>query len=159
MTDFHLLLEEQIPALMRYSRALTRDADQASELIEDTVMTALAHRREWRKGADIRVWLLTIVHDLRSNPFRQGIHPESGLDRDPAALLTLSDLDRAISQLPEEQRAIILLIGLEGMSYAETASILRLPVSTMRSRLARARVSLRRALDVADAPAASRAAA
>jgi RNA polymerase sigma-70 factor (ECF subfamily) len=134
MSDFHLLLEEQIPALMRYTRALTRDADQANELIEDTVMTALAHQRECGKGADIRVWLLTIVHDLWSNPFRQSIPSEAGLHRDPAALLTLSDLDRAMGQLPDEQRAIILLIGLEGMTYAETASILRIPVSTMCSR-------------------------
>jgi RNA polymerase sigma factor (sigma-70 family) len=159
MSDFHLLLEEHIPALMRYTRALTRDADQASELIEDTVMTALAHRREWCKSDDIRVWLLTTVHDLRSNPFRQGIHPESGADLDATALLTLSDLDRAMGQLPEEQRAIILLIGLEGMSYAETASILRIPVSAMRFRLARARTGLRRAVAVAGTPATARAAA
>jgi RNA polymerase sigma factor (sigma-70 family) len=158
MSDFHLLLEEQIPALMRYTRALTRDADQASELIEDTVMTALAHQREWRNGTDIRVWLLTIAHDLRDNPFRQSVHSENGLDRDPTALLTLSDLDRAMGQLPEEQRAIILLIGLENLSYAETASILRIPVSTMRSRLARARAGLRHALGVAGAPVAARAA-
>jgi RNA polymerase sigma-70 factor (ECF subfamily) len=157
MSDFHLLLEEQIPKLLRYATALTRDADQASELVEDAVREALDNQLHCPRGARVRVWLLTILHDLRGNPFRQLTSaPPAG---NPAALLTLSDLDRALGQLAEEQRAIVLLIGLQGMSYEATASILRISLGTMRSRLSRARANLRRAMGVADAPRETRAAA
>jgi len=158
MSDFHLQLEAQLPKLMRYASALTRDPDEAGELVEDAVMEALATHRDRRDDADIRVWLLTIVHDLRSNPFRQPIGPLGAPARDAKTLLTLSQLDRALEQLPEEQRAIILLIGLEGMTYGQTAAILRIPLGTMRTRLSQGRAGLRRALGVGKAPRLARAA-
>jgi len=156
MSDFHLVLEEQLPKLMRYATALTREPDEASELVEDTLREALANQRHC--PGNIRPWLLTILHDLRDNPFRQAGIVVGLMDCDPAAALTLSRLDRALGQLSEAQRAIILLIGLEGMTYDATASILRIPVSTMRSRLARGRAALCRALGVAAAPRIPRAA-
>jgi RNA polymerase sigma-70 factor (ECF subfamily) len=121
------------------------------------VRVALAHYRECRGNLHIRVWLLTILHDLRDNPFRQ-LTAATLPAADPAALLTLSALDRALGQLPEEQRAAILLVGLENMTYAETASILRLSVNAVRSRLSRARTSLRRSMGVAQPLAMPRAA-
>jgi RNA polymerase sigma-70 factor, ECF subfamily len=149
LSEFHLLLEEQIPALMRYASALTRDAEAAEELVADTVRDALAHQRDCRDN--IRVWLLTILHDLRGNPFRE-MTLGTPAAHDAAAVLTLSDLDRALGQLGEEQRALILLIGLECLSYAETAAVLHLPAATLRSRLARARAELRRLMGVVDQP-------
>jgi RNA polymerase sigma-70 factor, ECF subfamily len=98
---------------------------------------------------DLRVWLLTILHDHRRNPFRQA-NPLADLSRpgnDPASL-SLSELDRALGKLPEEQRAAILLVGLEGMSDAETAAVLRIPTGAVRVRLARARENLSRTLAV-----------
>jgi RNA polymerase sigma-70 factor (ECF subfamily) len=157
MTDFHLLLEEQIPGLMRYASALTRDSDEAGELVEDTVRDALANRSDCEAAADRRVWLLTTLHDLRGNPFRQ-MTLATAL-REPSAQLTLSDLDRALAQLSEEHRAIILLIGLEGMSYADTARILRISAASLRSRLSRARAILGRAMGVEDAARPTRVAA
>src|SRR3984957_4168831 len=157
-SDFHLLLEEQIPRLMRYASALTRDPDEAGELVEDTVRDALANRHRCRGGAEIRVWLFTILHDLRGNPFRTAICAPDALDRDPASLLTLSDLDRALGQLPEEQRAVILLIGLEGMTYEQTATVLQISRGAMRSRLTRGRDNLRRAMGVGGETQLSRAA-
>lgn len=148
MSDFHLLLEEEIPKLMRYAAALTRDGDEAEELVADTIREALAHRR--RSSRELRVWLLTILHDLRGNPFRQ--MTTGAAARDPARQLALSDLDHALGEISEEQRAVILLIGLENMSYSETAVILRITVSTLRSRLARGRAALRRAMGVESAP-------
>ena len=145
MSDFHLVLEEQIPQLLRYASALMRDADAAVELVEDTVREALAH--PLRGAGNIRVRLLTLLHDLRGNPFRQMSlgFPEQ---RDPAAKLTLSALDRALGELAEEQRAIILLIGLEGLSYVDAGAVLRMPAATLRSRLSRARAELRRLMGV-----------
>jgi RNA polymerase sigma-70 factor (ECF subfamily) len=142
---------------MRYATALTRDPEAAEELVEDTVREALA----WQLHCtgNVRLWLLRLLHELRDNPFRQGTVVAGSFDRAPAAApLTLSQLDRALGQLPEEQRAIILLIGLERMTYTETAAILGIPVGTMRSRLSRGRAALCRALGVVDAPRVSRAA-
>ena len=151
MSDFHLLLEDQIPALMRYAAALSRDADEAGDLVEDTVSEALRRSREWRRGGDLRLWLLTILHEQRTNPFRQAdpLAIPAAVAADPDALLTLSELDRALGGLSEEQRAVILLIGLEGLSYEQAAAVLRVSVGTMRSRLTRARNNLRRAMGVA----------
>ena len=148
MSDFHLLLEEQIPQLMRYASALTRDADQAVDLVEDTVRDALAHQRE-QKGK-LNVWLLTLLHDLRGNPFR-AMTLANLVVTDPAARLTLSDLDRALGELGEEQRAIILLVGLESLSYTDAAAVLRTTPATLRSRLSRARAELRRLMSVGEA--------
>lgn len=148
MSDFHFLLEEQIPSLMRYAAALTRDAEAAAQLVEDTVRDALANRRQCRSSSDIRTWLFTALHDLRSNPFRALTCADEPRDDAPAALLTLSDLDRALGQLSEDQRAIILLIGLEGMTYSQTAAILRITLGTLKARRTRALERLRRALAV-----------
>ncbi|MBV9554094.1 MAG: hypothetical protein JO032_15035 [Alphaproteobacteria bacterium] len=156
MFDFHLLLQEALPKLLRYATALTRDPDVAADLVEDTVREALAQQRRCPPGG-LRVWLLTILHDLRGNPFRQLTLP-AATPRDPRALLTLSDLDCAIGQLAEEQRAAILLIGLEGLSNSETAAVLRISGGTLRSRLARARERLRRTLAVAEPTPTPRAA-
>jgi RNA polymerase sigma-70 factor, ECF subfamily len=155
VSDFHLLLEEEIPRLMRYASALTRDADTMVELVEDTVREALAEER--RRRANLRVWLLTILHDLRGNPFRGSLETAAPV-ADPKAQLNLSQLDRALGQLPEEQRAVILLIGLEGVSYSETAAVLRITLGTVRSRLSRGRAVLRRAMGVGGAVRAAHAA-
>jgi RNA polymerase sigma-70 factor, ECF subfamily len=153
MSDLHVLLEEQLPRLVRYASALTRDGEQAGDLVEETVIEAIANSHLWVRGADdLRIGLLTILHELRGNPFRQADPTATANDNlvAPETLLTLSDLDRAMALLPEEQRAVILLVGLEGLSYRETAAILGISQSTMRARLTRGHDSLRRAMGVAD---------
>ena len=69
---------------------------------------------------------------------------------DPAAGLSLRDLDRALARIPEERRQVILLIGLEDISYKEAATILDVPIRTIRSRLSRGRESLRTLMDRRD---------
>jgi RNA polymerase sigma-70 factor (ECF subfamily) len=157
MSDFHLLLQEELPSLMRYATALVRDPDDAGDLVEDTVRMALAHEEEYRRGDSLRLWLLTMLHDLRDNPFRQSIAAITLPDH-ASRSLTLSQLDLALGQLPEEQRAIILLLGLEGLTYEETAAVLRLPLGTMRARLARGRAGLCRAMGVGEPAKVARAA-
>jgi RNA polymerase sigma-70 factor (ECF subfamily) len=156
VSDFSLLLEEQIPSLMRYAAALTRDPEQAVDLVEDTVRDALDHQRQCR--GDIRVWLFTLLHDLRGNPFREMTLP-APVRRDPRAELSLSELDRAMGQLPEEERAALLLIGLEGLSSGGAAAALRITAATLRSRLASGRANLCRLMGVPRVLPATRAAA
>jgi RNA polymerase sigma-70 factor (ECF subfamily) len=113
----------------------------------------------WQEGTDLRAWLFTILHNQYVNDVRravrQGIAVEMRAkmaDYEPSLSraagqeqsVELRDLDRALAKLPDEQRAAILLIGLEGMSYEAAAEILGIPTGTVRSRLSRGREELRR---------------
>jgi RNA polymerase sigma-70 factor, ECF subfamily len=164
MTVFNQLIEQQIPRLRRYARALTRNPERADDLVQDTMVRALAKQHFWQPGTNIRAWLFTLMHHQNVNTVRRAIREGVSVDMeelsspliattDPTASRKLFELERAIGQVPLEQRRVILLVGLEGMSYAETAAILDIPVGTVRSRLSRGRDSLRRLMDVmADAP-------
>jgi RNA polymerase sigma-70 factor, ECF subfamily len=139
MAEFEALLKEQLPRLIRYATALTRDVDEALDLAEDTVLEALAADNPPTSETELRVWLLTVLHDNRANPFRQ---TDPLVPRARPARLGLSDLDRAIGELPEQQRAVMLLIGLEGMSDEQSAAILRISTRTMKSELIHAKANL-----------------
>lgn len=150
MSDIRAILGEQTPRLRRYAVALTRDVNEADDLVEDTLREAIARgfapESERRDETALRVWLLTILHEQRDNPFRLPV-PNAMPRRprlDPTAEAALSRFDRALGRLPEEQRAAILLIGLEGMTYEATAQILGMSVGAMRAKLLRGRESLAR---------------
>jgi RNA polymerase sigma-70 factor (ECF subfamily) len=155
-SDLHARLKDELPRLIRYGTALTNNADEALDLVEDTILEALATELPVTPdGVDVHVWLFTMLHDHRRNPFRQAFgqtdRPQS--TSDAQTLLNLSALQRAIGQLPEEQRAAILLVGLEDLSYRETSLVLRISVPAVRIKLARARENLRRALGESEAAA------
>lgn len=146
----------EIPRLRRYARALVGDDGEADDLIQDTLERALARLDQWRDGDTPRKWLFSILHNLHVDGLRRKSRrpPHVGLDNvgvehsAPAADGASSrDLDRALQLLSGEQRRVVLLIGLEGLSYAETAEILEIPVGTVMSRLARGRDRLRALMD------------
>jgi len=154
MTDFNRALEAEIPRLRRYAHALTRDATAADDLVQECVVRGVAKQHLWIEGTDLRAWLFTIMHNLFVNTVRRGVREGvavSLLDTEPSLQraanqdksLELRDLDRAMARLPEEQRSVILLVGLEGMSYEAVAEIVGVPVGTVRSRLSRGREALR----------------
>jgi RNA polymerase sigma-70 factor, ECF subfamily len=154
MSQFHRLMEHEIPRLRRYARALTRDSVRADDLVQDTLMRGLAKSHLWQAGTDIRAWLFTIMHNQYVNDRRRAaredanddvdqIAPKLAATADPTALRQLKELDRALGQLSRGQREVVLLVGLEGMSYDEAAKILRVPIGTIRSRLSRGREVLR----------------
>jgi RNA polymerase sigma-70 factor, ECF subfamily len=165
MPDFNHLLEEQIPRLRRYAGALTRNIERADDLVQDTLVRALAKQHLWQAGTNLRAWLFTLMHNQNVNNVRRGVHQGQNIDvevmsnvlaatTDPTASRQLYELNRALSQLAQEQRQTILLVGLEEFSYEETAAILNVPVGTVRSRLSRGRDQLRRLMDMpARAPA------
>ncbi len=154
MTDFTRLLEAEIPRLRRYARALTRDAACADDLVQNCLTRALAKQHLWQRGTDLRAWLFTILHNQHCNELRRTMREGFSVELDHAppvsvrsnalAALELRDLERAINRLPEYQRTVVSLIGLEGMRYDRVAAILNVPVGTVRSRLARGRATLRR---------------
>ena len=166
MCEFHRLIEEQIPRLRRYARALTRNRERADDLVQDTLGRALSKEQFWQPGTNLRAWLFTIMHNQNVNNVRRDIRESGALDletisvalpatTDPTASRQMFELERALARLPLEQRQVILLVGLEGMSYEHTAEILRLPIGTVRSRLSRGRDALRKLLDMEERPSAT----
>jgi RNA polymerase sigma-70 factor (ECF subfamily) len=163
MSEFHRLIEQQIPRLRRYARALTRNRDRADDLVQDTLSRALDKQQFWQPGTNLGAWLLTIMHNQNVNNFRRGVRESPAVDiewvsatlpatTDPSASRKMVELDRALARLPLGQRQVILLVGLEGMSYEETSRILGIPVGTVRSRLSRGRDTLRELLDMEERP-------
>jgi RNA polymerase sigma-70 factor (ECF subfamily) len=146
----------EIPRLRRYARALLGDDGEADDLIQDTLERALARLPQWRNGDNPRKWLFSILHNLHVDGLRRKSRrpPHVGLesvgaDQSAPAADGASgrDLDNALQLLSVEQRQVVLLVGLEGLSYAETAEVLDIPVGTVMSRLARGRDRLRGLLD------------
>ncbi len=163
MSDFAGLLQNEIPRLRRYARALTRDAARADDLVQSCLVRAIAKQHLWEPGTDLRAWLFTILHNQNVNEVRRSVRegitvavedvaPVLTMAPRAGACLQLRDLERAIRLLPEEQRQVILLVGLEGMRYEEVAAVLDIPIGTVRSRLSRGREMLRRLMDMKQDP-------
>lgn len=159
MAEIHRSIEAEIPRLRRYARALARDMATADDLVQDCLARALGKLHLWREGTDLRAWLFTILHNQYVNQVRRGVREGTAVglsETDPLLTraphqgrsLELRDLERAIGKLPEEQRSVILLVGLEGMHYEEVAEVLGVPVGTVRSRLSRGRDALRRLMGI-----------
>jgi RNA polymerase sigma-70 factor (ECF subfamily) len=158
MNDFARLLEEQIPRLRRYARALTRDVSRADDLVQSCLSRAIAKQQLWQAGTDLRAWLFTIMHNQHVNDVRHGLRegisvevadaPELTAQSNAIPTLELRDLERALAKLSREQREVILLVGLEGMRYDHVAEILNVPIGTVRSRLSRGRNELRRLMGI-----------
>ena len=152
-----------IPRLRRYARALTGDRVRADDLVQDTLERALVKFHLWRPGSDVRAWLFTIMHNVHINQLRSQAGVAAVLDDDamqpiasPAQpdALELRDLQAMLLRLPEEQRQVVLMVGLEQMTYEETAGVLGIPVGTVMSRLSRGRERLRSLLSGVNATTA-----
>lgn len=152
-----------LPNLQRYARALTGDRAWAEDLVQDTLECAL-HKWRWRIDGNPRAWLLTVLRNrfidqLRARhevavddecaPWQTIAAPEGEVDG-----LLLRDVQRALYRLPIEQREVLLLVALEGLSYQEAAIVQAVPIGTVMSRLARAREHMRALLS--DEPVAKR---
>ncbi len=153
MATFRQSIELTIPALRRYARALTRDADLADDLVQDTLVRALRSEHLF-VGGDVRSWTYTILTNLNRNRLRSlSRRPAmSSLEENDAADLAgpetgMRDIQRALANLVEDQRHALLLVVLEGLSYREVADVQGVPIGTVMSRLARARAQIRIFLD------------
>jgi len=153
LNEFTVRVNELIPRLRRYARALTGERSAADDLVQDTLERAWTKLHLWRSGSDLRAWLFTIMHNVHVNQVRsRAATPTLPLDDDmpdapvrdtQADMLEVRDIDAALRRLPVEQREVLLLVALEHLSYQETADTLGIPIGTVMSRLARARDRLR----------------
>jgi RNA polymerase sigma-70 factor (ECF subfamily) len=148
---------EEIPGLRRYARALLRDRDAADDLVQDCMERALLRLDNWRTGESPRRWLFTIMHNIFLDQVRRDRRRGAMVDIDarealsipaaqPGAAESLEILD-ALQAISPDRRAAILMVSVEGFSYAEASVILGVPSGTLMSRIARGREDLRALLE------------
>lgn len=147
-------LEALIPRLRRYAHALARHPVRPDDLVQDALERAWARRRQWRTGTDLRAWVFTILHNVYVSEIRKVAARGPGAEVfDDGHAVDLSragighgstlDVERALAALPDDQRAVVLLVGLEDLDYREAAEVLDIPIGTVMSRLSRGRARLR----------------
>jgi RNA polymerase sigma-70 factor (ECF subfamily) len=166
--DMVRVIEPIVPALRRYARALLRDPTEADDLVQDCLERAVASWHQRREDGDPRAWIFTILHNLAMTRLRRTAQRPAHVALDDAGDASLAlappqqhrlhhrDLLSALSQLPEEQRAVLLLVTVEELSYADTARILDVPIGTVMSRLSRARERLFRLMSGEPRPETAR---
>ncbi|QNA87056.1 sigma-70 family RNA polymerase sigma factor [Sphingomonas sp. So64.6b] len=155
-----LLVEPLIPGLRRYAHALLQDTAAADDLVQDCLERAISRWHQRRADGNARTWMFTILHNLAMNRLKQSKRRGAHVPLESADDVILGrpatqenglhegDIMSATARLPEDQRAVVLLISVEDLSYAETAKALGVPIGTVMSRLSRARERLR--IDLAD---------
>lgn len=147
-----------VPRLRRYASALTGNRHDADDLVQDCVEKALANRHALRDPSRLGGWLMSILHNLHVSGARgrrrrgvevqvEDLADDLALSAEPADRGAVRDFVRCFGQLSDEHRTILLLTGMEGLSYREVAEVLEVPIGTVMSRLARARERLRVLLD------------
>lgn len=155
--DFRRELVELLPRLRRFARALAGHPDRADDLVQAACEKALTKAHQWQPGTRLDSWMYRIlqttwIDDCRASAHRQSHLEEVDLDtvadhgavRHLEARTTLAAVRRAVRALPDAQRAVLGLVCVEGLSYREAADVMGVPVGTVMSRLARARLSLDR---------------
>ena len=154
MDEIASLLEPQIPTLRRYAWALLRDHEAADDLVQDTLERAISRWSQRRREGDLRAWLFTIQRNLFLNGVRQrrtrgtqvgeeALNDLEAPGASPESRSGLHDILAGLDALSEEQRSLLLLVGVEDLSYEEAAQALGIPLGTVMSRLSRARARLR----------------
>jgi RNA polymerase sigma-70 factor (ECF subfamily) len=155
MPDFLDEMTQSVPALRRYANALTHDREAADDLVQDCLERAIRKRALWRPVGPLRPWLYKVLTNVWRNDIRNRGRRPAQVPIDavaerlsvPAAQtgrVALAEMARAIEGLSPEHREALLLVVVEGLSYAEAAAVLGIPLGTLMSRLGRARSILAR---------------
>lgn len=161
MADLSSFEAEALPhldALYRAARRMVRDEARASDLVQDTLLLAWKKFADYRAGTNCRAWLFQILFNVVRHERRSWFRWMTGREEDAAATdipapepvpdhITDTQILNALEGLPENYRAVLLLVDVEEFAYREAAEILELPVGTVMSRLSRARAQLREQLE------------
>ena len=158
MRDMLVQVEPLIPALRRYARSLLHNRAAADDLVQDCLERTVSRWYQRRDG-NVRAWLFTILHNLAINQFRQsatrGRHlpideaseGDFAEDAAPDQRLMYQDVLNKLAKLPKDQQAVLLLVAVEDLSYADAAQVLDIPVGRVMSRLSRARERLQQLVE------------
>lgn len=150
---FATAITAELPWLRRFAHVLMRPAEAADDLVQETLLRAIAARRQFAPGSNLRAWLFVICRNARNAELRrlrnQPTLAEEAGQRHPGVSggqeerQRMRDLAHAFNGLPAVQREALWLVVVEGVDYAQAARVLDVPVGTVRSRLSRARNALR----------------
>jgi RNA polymerase sigma-70 factor, ECF subfamily len=155
--EFHRELPQSLPRLWRFALRLTRHHADAEDLVQRCYLRALERRHQWQPGSSLISWLFAIIHSIWINELRSAQRRREGslsaeieLDEvadpspsaDPEYQLIFKQVVNSVQALPEAQRVVMMLIAVEGLSYREAADVLDVPIGTIMSRLARARLTI-----------------
>jgi RNA polymerase sigma-70 factor, ECF subfamily len=150
-----------LPNLRRYAISLCRSPANADDLVQTACEKAFANRGKFVPGTRLDAWLFRILRNSWIDQFRhqQKFGNEADIDEQAANLqvdgaaivesrLTLQEVSDSITRLPDQQREIVMLICVEGLSYKEASELLGIPIGTIMSRLARARIEIARSVGI-----------
>lgn len=154
--DLRAQLGELLPRLRRFARVITRNVQDADDLVQVAAEKALARAAQWRPDSRLDSWMFGImknawIDEIRARRRRGRVHApeEAGADVGDASAeardIALS-VQAAMERLPEEQRLAVALVLVEGQSYRDAAELLGIPIGTLMSRLARGRTALQEML-------------
>ena len=161
--SFNDQLVAVLPRLRRFARGLTGSAVEADDLVQAACERALARTHQFQAGTRFDSWMFRIaqtvwIDQLRSRDTRKTESEDAALNvgsdesvRRVEARMALREVQAAVDTLPAEQRVALLLVTVEGLSYKEAADVAEVPVGTIMSRLARARLALLAKLESGDA--------
>ncbi len=153
--DVRARMIEFLPRLRRFAFALTRNMDQADDLVQDTCERALSRLDQWEPGTKLESWMYRIAQNIWLDRKRSEKVRGSSFDIDEAVglmgedgrtvtenRLTLAAVSKGMDQLPPDQQVLVAMVCVDGLSYKDAASILNVPIGTVMSRLSRARQAL-----------------
>ena len=157
MNQVYTEIEGFVPQLRRYAMALCRNLADADDLVQESMARALQKSHLFEGGSNLRAWLFTIMHNVHMSALRRRKYVGSPIDPDSAAAvlsvqppqdlaLEMMSLIKAMKGIPAPQREAVILVGVEEMSYEQTAEHLNVPIGTIKSRVSRGRDALRAAL-------------
>ena len=153
--ELNWLISQEIPSLRRYAHVLLGDSARGDDLVQDTLERAMKKVHTWRREGNIRSWLYRIQYTVFLNRYKPGIQQEiaaqDAIDQSADrrgfatqdAVMDSNDALGAAFELPAEQREVLLLVAVEGLAYDEVADVMGIAVGTVRSRLSRARETMR----------------
>lgn len=145
-------LIELLPRLRRFARNLTRQPDDADDVLQIALERALSRCEQWDSNSRLDSWMFGIIRnawidEVRSRQ-RRGPHldidhiSDTVAGQHDAMEIEVMSVQTAMAQLPEEQRTAVTLVLVEGLSYKEAAQVMEIPIGTLTSRLARGREAL-----------------
>ncbi|MDX1401354.1 MAG: sigma-70 family RNA polymerase sigma factor [Kiloniellales bacterium] len=151
-------IESEIPMLRRYARYLSRNTDQADDLVQECLLRAIAKIDSWEPGTNLQARLIVILRNIFLNECRRAKRERVSLEglksaetaQIPAqqdAGLILAELEEAFMSLSDDHREVLTLVVIQGMTYEQTAEILGVTMGTIKSRLSRARTRLSEIID------------
>jgi RNA polymerase sigma-70 factor (ECF subfamily) len=155
--DLPKILPSLLPRLWRFGLRLTANEADAEDLVHRACLRALERSHQLRPDSSALSWLFSIMHSIWLNELRsRQIRRQAGFEWDDDAVEAIADPNAvnpenalfyrqviaAVNALPDAQRAVMLLVAVEGLSYQEAADILDIPMGTVMSRLARARMTI-----------------